>query len=118
MDRVEAARGRLIELKAELASPAVTSPCVQCRHYAVVCTHPAVAKITINPETGAVSSSGVDARNARANDGLCGPEGALWEARSLPAATMIAMLQTTTGKMVAIVSFGLVVSWLGGLIGL
>jgi hypothetical protein len=100
MDRVDAARGRLLELKAELRSPAVTHPCVQCRHFAVVCTHPAIAKITVSPETGSVSSSGVDARVARSEEGLCGPEGVLWEERSLPAAVLVGMLQTSAGRWI------------------
>lgn len=100
MDRVEAARGRLNELKAELQSPAVHAPCVQCRHYSLVCTNPAVAKITVSPETGVISSKGIDAREARSESGPCGPEGVLWEERSLPAAVLVGMLQTTAGRWV------------------
>lgn len=106
MDRVEAARGRLIELKAELGSPARHYPCIQCRHWEMACTHPAVALISINAETGSVKTQAVLARDARAPDGLCGPEGALFDQRSLPATIIISILSTAGGR------------WAVGLIGL
>lgn len=114
MDRVSAARGRLSQVKAELRSPRVTHPCIQCRYYALDCSHPALATFTTNPVTGSVKQTNADPDEARGVNGHCGPEGALWEARSLPGAVLVGMLRTTSGKIVLLLSSGLGLSWLFG----
>ena len=84
MDRIEAARERVRVVKAELRSPAVEFPCLNCRYYKFACTHPAVAEIVVNPETGKTKSRAADPKVARSEDGACGPEGALFDARTAP----------------------------------
>jgi hypothetical protein len=42
----------------------------------------------------------VDAEKARAEDGACGPEGALFDARSLPGQIFIAFLTSRPGKWI------------------
>jgi hypothetical protein len=83
VDRIAAARERVQSVKAELHSPAVHLPCIKCRYYELVCTHPAVIEVRANPETGKVKAVNIDAAKARAEDGACGPEGALFDSRSL-----------------------------------
>ena len=100
MDRIATARERVQKVKAELRSPAVELPCIQCRHYELVCTHPAVVEVKANPETGKVKVGPVFAKDARSEEGACGPEGALFDSRSLPAAALVSILSTTSGRWV------------------
>lgn len=101
VDRVSTARQRLERAKAELTSPAVDMPCVQCRYFTLSCSHPAVMEIRADPVTGVVSSrSTMTAAEARAESGPCGPEGALFDSRSLPASVLVSMLSTSAGRWV------------------
>ena len=84
MDRIDAAKGRVEALKAELSSPAAVFPCIQCRYFEIHCTHPAASEITMNPVTGKPRVKHFDPEKMRAPDGPCGPEGALFDSRSLP----------------------------------
>jgi hypothetical protein len=101
VDRVSLARERVRMVKAELRSPAVELPCIKCRYYELVCTHPAVAEIKANPETGKVKMIPEFAKDARAEGGPCGPEGALFDPRSLPAQALVSMLSTGSGRWIA-----------------
>ena len=97
MDRVSAARERVQSVRAEVVS--VTEfPCIQCRHYSLACTHPAVGQVIPDPETGSVKLKSVAAADARAPDGACGPEGALFDARSPLGAAAVYMVSTTSGR--------------------
>jgi hypothetical protein len=103
VDRIAAARERVQSVKAELHSPAVHLPCIKCRYYELVCTHPAVIEVRANPETGKVKAANVDVAKARAEDGACGPEGALFDARSPLGLTAVSLLSTPLGRWFAIV---------------
>lgn len=98
MDRVAAARARLrsVTLAAEEAG---AFPCLHCAHYELACSHPAVAVIHSDPVTGTVRTVAVDAALARAEGGACGPEGALFEERSLPGRVAIWLFATTGGRV-------------------
>jgi hypothetical protein len=100
VDRVSVAQARVREVRAKLHSPERNFPCIQCRYFELVCTHPAVSQITVDPVTGSVKSSPLDAEKARAEDGACGPEGALFDARSLPGQVFIAFLTSRPGKWI------------------
>jgi hypothetical protein len=92
--RVKAAKARIDENRAALmlardAGP----PCTKCTHYVPIynrdparnyrpslCTHPAYQDAAYSLESGRVAQIGnVPAYKARAQDGLCGPEGVLFE---------------------------------------
>jgi hypothetical protein len=79
----------------------VALPCIKCRYYELACTHPAVSEIRANPETGAVKVSPADAMEARSENGLCGPEGALFDSRSLPGLVFVNVLSTSVGRWTA-----------------
>jgi hypothetical protein len=99
LDRISAARERVQSVRSEVLT--VTEfPCIQCRHYSLACTHPAISKIRPDPVSGSVKSDHADAAEARAEGGLCGPEGALFEHRSLPGSVAVYMLSTTAGRWV------------------
>jgi hypothetical protein len=98
VDRVSVAQARVREVRAKLHSPERDLPCIRCRYFELVCTHPAVSRITVDPVTGAVKSDPLDAAKARADDGACGPEGALFDARSVPGQIAVAVLSTTLGR--------------------
>lgn len=99
MDRVAAAKARLrsVTLAAEEAG---ANPCLHCAHFELACSHPAVAAIRADPVTGTVRTVAVDAALARAENGACGPEGALFEERSLPGKAAIWLFATTGGRIV------------------
>lgn len=84
MDRVITARERVQRVKSDLRGPAILFPCINCRYYQFACTHPAVAEVVVDPETGATKSHAADPKIARSEDGACGPEGALFDSRSVP----------------------------------
>lgn len=114
MDRAEAARKRLLMAEAELGSPAVDLPCVQCRYWLLTCNHPAVAEIHVNPVTGAAKlKPTMTGEEARDEAGPCGPEAALFEPRSLPATVFVSMMSTSGGRW-GLLGIGLGVAWLLG----
>ena len=98
MDRIVAAKGRVRSVRAELEGPARHFPCVSCRYYELACTHPAISKISVDPESGLTKAVPVDAKEARSEEGMCGPEGALFDSRSLPGLIVSQMLMTNTGR--------------------
>lgn len=98
VDRISAAQSRVRAVKAELQSPARYFPCIQCRYYEFVCTHPAVSKIGMDPVSGTASVDYLAAEKARAEDGACGPEGALFDARSLPGQVAVLILSKAWGR--------------------
>jgi hypothetical protein len=100
VDRIAAARERVEMVKAELRSPAVVLPCIKCRYYELVCTHPAVSEIKANPETGKVKAEPAFARDARSEEGACGPEGALFDARSIPGQVIVEVLSSSPGRWI------------------
>jgi hypothetical protein len=102
VDRLSAARARVQEVKAELRSPAVHLPCIKCRHYELVCTHPAVAEIKTDPETGKVKVLPEFSKDARAEGGPCGPEGALFDSRSMPGLVVVNVLSNRFGRWAAL----------------
>ena len=86
-----------------------THPCIHCRYYELACTHPAVGEFVTNPITGTGKLVPLEAEKARAVDGPCGPEAALFDPRSLPATVLVEMLSSSIGRWVL---------GIGGLIGL
>jgi hypothetical protein len=92
VDRVAAARERVQAIKAELSSPAADLPCIQCRYFEVVCTHPAASELRVSPISGKPKIKHFAAEKARAEDGACGPEGALFDSRSLPGLVVVSVL--------------------------
>lgn len=99
MDRVAAAKARIRSAVLE-AEEAGANPCLHCAHYELACQHPAVAEVRADPVTGTVKLRSVDAAIARGVDGACGPEGALFEERSLPGKMAIWLFATTPGRVV------------------
>ena len=97
MDRVAAARDRVRSIQAALHSPARDLPCVNCRYFEIVCTHPAASEIGVSPVSGRAKATYFDADKVRAEDGACGPEGALFDARSLPALFVVSVLTSKFG---------------------
>lgn len=98
VDRVAAARERVREVRAELNHPARDFPCVQCRYFEIHCTHPAVSKVSVSPITGGTSAKYPLAEDVRAEDGACGPEGALFDARSVPGQLVVSFLMSGVGR--------------------
>ena len=82
MDRLSAARDRVSQVKAELYSPAAEFPCINCRYFEITCTHPAASLVKVSPVSGRVTTTHLAADKVRAEDGACGPEGALFDPRS------------------------------------
>jgi hypothetical protein len=101
-------------VKAELRSPAVVLPCIKCRYYELVCTHPAVSEIKANPETGKVKAEPAFARDARSEEGACGPEGALFDARSIPGRVVVEVLSTSIGRWTTAIAVIAGCAWLFG----
>lgn len=79
--RVRLAAGREKALKAAEAG----SPCVQCAYFVAtgrLCGHPASVRQTFDPVEGhIVEEVHSPALRERADDGVCGPEALLFEAR-------------------------------------
>jgi hypothetical protein len=99
LDRISVARERVQSVRSEVLT--VTEfPCIQCRHYSLACTHPAISKIRPDPVSGSVKSEHADAAEARGEGGLCGPEGALFEHRSLPGSVAVYMLSSAPGRWI------------------
>jgi hypothetical protein len=92
VDRVSAARARARIVQAELRSPKVELPCVKCRYWELVCTHPAVVEVSVNPVTGNARTKAANPEDARSETGACGPEGALFDSRSLPGLIVVSAL--------------------------
>jgi hypothetical protein len=92
VDRIDAAKGRVQALKAELRSPAAEFPCMNCRYFEIHCTHPAASQISVSPVTGKPKLKHFDAEKMRAEDGPCGPEGALFDSRSVPGLLFVSVL--------------------------
>jgi hypothetical protein len=92
MDRVALAKARLeqvtdIARRAGEAGP----PCMDCRLRTVLgtCGSPVYVSQTFDPARGKYSEHYVvDVEEARAETGLCGPEGLLWEPISKPRAVL------------------------------
>lgn len=92
MDRVAMARARLEEVT-EVARRAGEAgpPCLDCRLRTVLgtCSSPVYVSQTFNPASGRYSEHYVvDVEAARAETGLCGPEGLLWEPLAKPRAIL------------------------------
>jgi hypothetical protein len=99
LDRISVARERVQLARSEVLT--VTEfPCIQCRHYSLACTHPAVSKAKPDPVSGGVRFEHADAVEARAENGPCGPEGALFEHRSLPGSVAVYFLSTASGRWI------------------
>ena len=110
MDRISAARARLdevatIALKAKEAGP----PCSECRYRTLLnmCSNPVYAVQDFNPATGQYSERcETTVVEARADNGLCGPEALLFE----PHGTVVPLLRglfkgAKIGWVVAILGF-------------
>ena len=93
MDRFSAARERVEVVKSELLSG--YPPCIECRYFEIHCTHPAASEYKLSPITGKAKAKHFDAEKIRAEDGVCGPEGALFDSRSLPG---VLFMQAMTSK--------------------
>ena len=89
MDRVAAARERLeagksLALKAREAGP----PCSECRYKTLLgmCGNPAYAEMRFSPAKGVLTEAfNITVDDARADQGLCGAEGILFEPQIAPA---------------------------------
>lgn len=113
MDRAALVRARLEEVsdvarRAGEAGP----PCIDCRLRTALgtCSNPVYVSQTFDPARGLYSEHYVvDVEDARAETGLCGPEGLLWEPITKPRAILN-----------AVVSYVEMRPWwtLGGLVGL
>jgi hypothetical protein len=114
VDRLSAARDRVRSVKAELASPAAAFPCINCRYYELACTHPATSRIKVSPVSGKPKVVYVSGEEARAESGDCGPEGALFDPRSLPALMLVSVLSTSLGRWSAGIAALLGCAWLFG----
>lgn len=112
MDRVSTARAVLLERKRQVIADAAT-PCIHCRFYELVCLHPSVAAIETNRETGSAKLIGANVQQARSDDGLCGPEGALFTERPLLGRLAVEAVSTNRGRW-ALVAAGLFGAWLMG----
>lgn len=73
-------------------------PCIQCRYFELVCTHPAAIDLNVSPISGKASANYPDAAKVRAEDGVCGPEGALFDSRSVPGHVIAAVINSTIGR--------------------
>lgn len=89
-------------------------PCIQCRYYELACTHPAVSEIRVNPVTGKPKIVYLSGEEARSEAGACGPEGALFDSRSLPALVVISVLSTTVGRWTAAIAVLVGSAWIFG----
>lgn len=108
VDRVSAARERLSGLKRELAASDFF--CVDCRYLkGSDCSHPAVQDYYADPVRGRVEAKPVSARDARSENGGCGPEAALFDPPQLIAAKAAwSGLQTGAALVIgAIMALGL-----------
>jgi hypothetical protein len=114
VDRISAARARARIVQAELSSPKVELPCVKCRYWELACTHPAVIEVSVNPVTGNARTKAVHPEDARSEEGLCGPEGALFDARSPLGLTVVSVLSTSTGRWIVGLSLAVGLSALLG----
>jgi hypothetical protein len=98
VDRISAARARLHAAKAELRSPAAELPCIQCRYFEIVCTHPAASEVAVSPITGKAKMTHLDAVKVRAEDGACGPDGELFDSRSPVGLAVVSVLSSSLGR--------------------
>lgn len=114
VDRIAAAHERVRQVKAELTSPAADLPCIQCRYFEIVCTHPAAGEIKVSPISGKAKATYLAAEKARAEDGVCGPEGALFDARSAPGQIVVAFLSSRTGLWGLFIAGAILIDWLAG----
>lgn len=66
----------------------------------MVCNHPAVAEVRVDPVTGTAKlEPTISPADARAEDGPCGPEGLLFDTRSVPATVLVALLSSDGGRL-------------------
>jgi hypothetical protein len=98
VDRLSEARERVDQVRAKLHSPARALPCIQCRYFELVCTHPAAIDLNVSPVSGKTSANYPDAAKVRAESGICGPEGALFDARSVPGQVVAHVINSTAGR--------------------
>jgi hypothetical protein len=110
--RIEVAKERLASKRNGLAAfSGVGPPCVRCTHYIggkqPLCGHPVYTEHSFSPVTGGlVQSVQVPASQARAADGLCGPEAGLYERQT-------GIVAATKANLPAIKRFGFLTSlWL------
>jgi hypothetical protein len=97
VDRVVAAKDRVRAIRAELDSPATKLPCIRCRYFELVCTHPAAIGLKVSPVSGRTKADYPAADKVRAEDGACGPEGALFDARSPVGLAVVYVLASKLG---------------------
>jgi hypothetical protein len=95
MDRAARVRAELERVKIEArAIEASGPPCRDCRYSTIAgaCSNPAYYKQIFNPATGAYSiEHNAQVEFARSEQGLCGPEGLLWEPTSEARAALTAI---------------------------
>ena len=95
MDRAARVRAELDRVKSEARTiQAAGPPCCDCRYSTITgaCSNPAYYKQTFDPASGKYSielETKVEA--ARSEEGLCGPEGLLWEPTSELRAVLTAL---------------------------
>ena len=82
MDRAAAVKARLDEVKSvALGAMEVGPPCLECRYKRFgTCRNPAYSEPSFDPALGTFTEKfETSLSKARAEDGLCGPEGLLFE---------------------------------------
>lgn len=96
MDRAALARARLDEVTAIARRAGEAGPaCMDCRSRTVLgtCGSPVYVTQTFEPAKGRYSEHYmVNVEDARAESGLCGPEGMLWEPITKPRAILNAVV--------------------------
>jgi hypothetical protein len=112
VDRIAAAKGHVEKVKSALISPAAQTPCINCRYFEIVCTHPAASKITVSPVSGKTRIEHFAAEKIRADDGACGPEGALFDSRSLPGLVVVGALTSKPALWIGFGCLAVLADWL------
>lgn len=78
--------------------------CIHCRHFELACTHPAVTEVKVSPISGNTKIIPVDAEVARAESGICGPEAALFDPRSVPGQIAVAVITSRSGQITLVLA--------------
>lgn len=95
MDRAARVRAELDRVKSEArAIEAAGPPCRDCRYSTITgaCSNPAYYRQSFDPASGRYSIElETKVEFARSEQGLCGPEGLLWEPASKPMAILTAL---------------------------
>jgi hypothetical protein len=115
VDRIAAAQDRMWKLRRELS---VEIPCVGCRHLRWGnCRHPAVQAYESDPVSGQITAIPLPAKMARAEDGPCGPEGALFDPQADWTAAMFGVVHGLRMSVVILGGLFFVGFWLWELLG-